>query len=183
MRVDVVFAGRATWRQRAAIDAFNPSLIRSPLGNWLQSLSGDSQELRHGSISGPLSGGPSRSDGRRGRGPSPRTAMPRVHTHPGEVLREEFLAPLGLPPDQFAEAIDMPANSISELLCEYRSVTADTALRLAKHFDTTPEFWLNLQMAHGLSKAKRAGTVGRRVESYSQLRLRLSATQRRVRVS
>jgi antitoxin HigA-1 len=82
--------------------------------------------------------------------------MPRVHTHPGEVLREEFLAPLGLTADQLAEAIDMPANSISELLCECRGVTADTALRLAKHFDTTPEFWLNLQMAHGLSRAKRA---------------------------
>ena len=56
---------------------------------------------------------------------------------------------------QLAEAIDVPADRISEIVRETRSVTADTALRLAKHFDTTPEYWLNLQMAHDLSKANR----------------------------
>ncbi len=81
--------------------------------------------------------------------------MPRVRTHPGEVLREEFLAPLGMSARQLAEAIDVPANRISEIVRENHSMTADTALRLAKRFDTTPEFWLNLQMAHDLSKAKR----------------------------
>jgi len=77
--------------------------------------------------------------------------MPRVRTHPGEVLREEFLAPLGLSADKLAEAIDVPANQMSEIVQEKRSVTADIALRLAKHFDTTPEFWLNLQMAYDSS--------------------------------
>ena len=81
--------------------------------------------------------------------------MPRVRTHPGEVLREEFLSPLGMSAHRLAEAIDVPADRISEIVRENRSVTADTALRLAKHFDTTPEFWLNLQMAHDLSKANR----------------------------
>ena len=80
--------------------------------------------------------------------------MARVRTHPGEVLREEYLAPLGLSAHQLADAIDVPANRISEIVREHRSVTADTALRLAKHFNTTPEFWMNLQMAHDLSKAK-----------------------------
>ena len=81
--------------------------------------------------------------------------MPRVRTHPGEVLREEFLSPLGMSAHQLAEAIDVPVDRISEIVRERRSVTADTALRLAKHFDTTPEYWLNLQMAHDLSKANR----------------------------
>jgi antitoxin HigA-1 len=79
--------------------------------------------------------------------------MARVRTHPGEVLREEFLAPLGMSSHQLAEAIDVPANRVSEIVREARSVTADTALRLAEHFKTTPEFWLNLQTAHDLSKA------------------------------
>jgi antitoxin HigA-1 len=80
--------------------------------------------------------------------------MARVRTHPGEVLREEFLVPLGLSAHQLANAIDVPANRVSEIVREARSVTADTALRLARHFDTTPEFWLYLQIAHDLSKAK-----------------------------
>ena len=69
--------------------------------------------------------------------------MTRVRTHPGEVLREEFLAPLGMSSHQLAEAIDVPPNRISEIVRENRSVTADTALRLAKHFNTTPELALD----------------------------------------
>ena len=80
--------------------------------------------------------------------------MPRVRTHPGEVLKEEFLAPLGMSAHQLAEAIGVPANRISDIVRERRSVTADTALRLADQFGTTPQFWLNLQMAHDLSKAE-----------------------------
>jgi addiction module HigA family antidote len=79
--------------------------------------------------------------------------MARVRTHPGEVLREEFMAPLGLSAHKLAEAIDVPPNRISEIAREARSMSADTALRLARHFDTTPEFWMNLQTAHDLSKA------------------------------
>jgi addiction module HigA family antidote len=83
---------------------------------------------------------------------------PRVRTHPGEVLREEFLAPLDLSEDKLAKAIDVPAKEIREIVRERRSVTADIALRLAKRFETTPEFWLNLQLAYDASKAAtRAG--------------------------
>jgi antitoxin HigA-1 len=80
--------------------------------------------------------------------------MPRVRTHPGEVLREEFLVPLEMSAHQLAAAIGVPANRISDIVRERRSVTADTALRLAKHFGSTAQFWLNLQMAHDLSKAE-----------------------------
>jgi addiction module HigA family antidote len=84
--------------------------------------------------------------------------MPRLRTHPGEVLRVEFLVPLGVTPDRLAKAIDVPAKEIREIVRERRSVTADIALRLAKHFETTPEFWLNLQMAYDASRAAiRAG--------------------------
>lgn len=79
---------------------------------------------------------------------------PRVRTHPGEILREEFLVPLGMSSRQLAEAIGVPANRISELVRERRDVSADTAMRLSQYFGTTPELWLNLQMAHDLSKAQ-----------------------------
>jgi antitoxin HigA-1 len=80
--------------------------------------------------------------------------MPRARTHPGEVLREEFLTPLGMNTHELAAAVGVPINYIREIVTESRSVTVDAALRLAKYFGTTPEFWLNLQMAHDLSKAK-----------------------------
>lgn len=78
----------------------------------------------------------------------------RVRTHPGEVLRCEFLEPLGLSARALAEAIDVPGNRISDIVREHRGMTADTALRLARYFSTTPEFWMNLQTAHDLSKAE-----------------------------
>jgi addiction module HigA family antidote len=80
--------------------------------------------------------------------------MPRLRTHPGEVLREEYLEPLGLSARALSEAIGVPANRISEIIRERRSITADTALRLGRYFGTDPRFWLNLQMAHDLSKAE-----------------------------
>jgi addiction module HigA family antidote len=80
--------------------------------------------------------------------------MARIRTHPGEVLREEYLVPLAMSAHQLADALGVPANRISDIVRERRAVTADTALRLAKHFGSTPQFWLNLQMAHDLSKAE-----------------------------
>jgi addiction module HigA family antidote len=76
--------------------------------------------------------------------------------HPGEILKEEFLVPLGMSARQLGAAIGVPGNRISDILREERDVTADTALRLAQYFGTTPELWLNLQMAHDLSKAQAA---------------------------
>ena len=79
--------------------------------------------------------------------------MARTRTHPGEVLREEFLAPLGLSARKVAADLGVPANRLSDILRERRSVSADTAHRLAAYFGTTPAFWLNLQTAHDLSAA------------------------------
>ena len=78
----------------------------------------------------------------------------RVTTHPGEVLREEFLAPLGLSQNALAMKIRVPATRIGDIIHGRRSVTAETASRLARFFGNSPEFWLNLQQMHDLSKAQ-----------------------------
>lgn len=90
----------------------------------------------------------------------------RIKTHPGEVLREEFLVPLDLSANALALALRVPATRIGEIVNERRGITADTALRLARYFGTTPEFWLNLQMAHDLSAAvaERGEDIQRSVE-------------------
>jgi antitoxin HigA-1 len=81
--------------------------------------------------------------------------MARIRTHPGEVLREEFMRPLGLSANALALALRVPATRIGDILRaeKPRAVTADTAIRLARYFGTTPEFWLNLQSAYELSLA------------------------------
>jgi antitoxin HigA-1 len=80
----------------------------------------------------------------------------RVRTHPGEVLREEFMRPLGLSANALALALRVPATRIGAIIREEepRAVTADTALRLARYFETSPQFWLNLQSAYDLSRAE-----------------------------
>ena len=75
--------------------------------------------------------------------------------HPGEILREEFLVPLSMSANRLAAALDVPANRVSEIVGERRAVTADTALRLAAAFDTTAEFWMNLQQAYELRSAEK----------------------------
>ena len=80
--------------------------------------------------------------------------MARIRTHPGEVLRAEYLEPLNLTARGLAEEIGVPGNRLSEILRERRSVTADTAIRLGRYFGTDPRFWLNLQTAFDLSKAE-----------------------------
>ena len=82
--------------------------------------------------------------------------MTRVRTHPGEVLKEDYLVPLGMSARALAAELDVPANRVSEIVRGQRDVTADTALRLARYFETDPRFWLNLQAAHDLSKAQAA---------------------------
>ena len=77
----------------------------------------------------------------------------RITTHPGAILREEFLSPLAMSARALAGAIRVPPNRVSEILKEERSVTADTAIRLGRFFGTTSEFWLNLQQAYDLSRA------------------------------
>ena len=80
--------------------------------------------------------------------------MARLRTHPGEVLREEYLVPLGLSARALAKELDVPANRLTEIIRGTRDVTADTAIRLGRYFRTDPRFWLNLQAAHDLSKAE-----------------------------
>ncbi|MGA8182671.1 MAG: HigA family addiction module antitoxin [Terriglobia bacterium] len=70
--------------------------------------------------------------------------------HPGEVLREEFMEPLGLSMNRLALDLHVPVTRISEIVHERRSITADTALRLGRFFGTSPEFWFNLQARHDL---------------------------------
>lgn len=70
--------------------------------------------------------------------------------HPGEVLMEEFLEPLGLDQYRVAKDISVPPRRINETVHGERSVTADTALRLARYFGTSDRFWLNLQTSHDL---------------------------------
>jgi len=77
----------------------------------------------------------------------------RIKTHPGEVLREEFMVPLALSSNALAIALRVPVTRINEIVNERRGITADTALRLARYFGTTPEFWLNLQTGYELSVA------------------------------
>lgn len=77
----------------------------------------------------------------------------RIRTHPGEVLREEFLVPFEMSAHALALELRVPATRIGDIVNERRGISADTALRLARYFGTTPEFWLNLQQAHDLSKA------------------------------
>jgi addiction module HigA family antidote len=78
-----------------------------------------------------------------------------VTTPPGEVLSEEFLNPLGMSASALAIALRVPATRIGAIVKGERSVTADTALRLARFFGTSPEFWVNLQAMHDLTKARR----------------------------
>jgi addiction module HigA family antidote len=74
--------------------------------------------------------------------------------HPGEVLLEEFLRPLGLSQNQLALAIRVPARRINEVVHGKRRITADTALRLARYFKMSPHFWLGLQMDYDLDVAE-----------------------------
>ena len=76
----------------------------------------------------------------------------RQPTHPGEVLREEFLVPLGLTQSQVAKALHTSFRAVNELVNEKRGITTEMALRLSKYFGTTPQLWLNLQNQYDLYK-------------------------------
>ena len=89
--------------------------------------------------------------------------------HPGEVLLEEFLKPMGLSQNRLALDIRVPARRINEIVHGKRRVTADTALRLARYFGTSPQFWLGLQMDYDLDLAsdELAGRLEQEVMVYS----------------
>jgi addiction module HigA family antidote len=79
----------------------------------------------------------------------------RPSTHPGEMLREEFLIPMGITQKELADAIHVPFQRINEIVSGKRGLTPSTALRLAKFFGMSPGFWLNLQMKRDLYFAER----------------------------
>lgn len=76
--------------------------------------------------------------------------------HPGQMLREDWLADYGLTPYALAKAIKVPQSRLSEILRGNRAITADTALRLSRYFGNSPEFWLNLQSDYDLRMADAA---------------------------
>lgn len=88
--------------------------------------------------------------------------------HPGEILDEEFLKPMGLSQNRLALSIRVPARRINEIVQCKRRITADTALRLAKYFNMTPQFWLSLQMDYDLDLAedRLAGKLDTEIQVY-----------------
>lgn len=80
------------------------------------------------------------------------TKLPPIH--PGEVLLEEFLLPMGISQYRLAKSISVPPRRINELVHGKRAVTADTALRLSRYFGTSERFWLNLQTRYDLEREK-----------------------------
>lgn len=83
-----------------------------------------------------------------------RKSLPPVH--PGEILREDLMKPLGLSINRLARDLRVPVTRMSEIVHCRRGITADTALRLARYFSSTAEFWLNLQAGYELEVARRA---------------------------
>ena len=74
--------------------------------------------------------------------------------HPGEVLREEFMRPVGLSMNRLALDLRVPVTRIAEIVHQRRGITPDTALRLARYFNTSAQFWMNLQASYDLEKAR-----------------------------
>ena len=89
------------------------------------------------------------------------TAKSLPPVHPGEVLLEEYLKPLGISQNRLGRDLGVPAQRINDIIRKNRAVTVDTALRLARYFHTTPQFWLNLQMHYDLEMARETRLVER----------------------
>lgn len=83
--------------------------------------------------------------------------------HPGEILREEYLSPMGMTPHALAMDLHVPAPRINDVVREKRSISVDTALRLSRYFNTSAQFWMNLQSSYDLKVAERE--VGSKIES------------------
>lgn len=84
--------------------------------------------------------------------------------HPGEILQEEYLIPLGMSVNALALALNVPATRLHEIVKQRRGITADTAYRLARYFDTTPDFWLHLQVSYDLKTLPTRAEIERKVE-------------------
>ncbi|KAB2918527.1 MAG: HigA family addiction module antidote protein [Hyphomicrobiaceae bacterium] len=84
------------------------------------------------------------------------SSNPLAPVHPGEILREEFLAPLHMSPYALAAALRVPRTRVERLVREETAVTPDTALRLARYFGTTPDFWLGIQARHDVEVVRKS---------------------------
>ena len=94
----------------------------------------------------------------------------RIPTHPGEMLLEEFLTPMGISQKDLAESIEVPYQRINEIVNGRRGITPSTALRLAKFFDMSADFWMNLQLRWDLYFARQdEHKVLQRIQPYSTL--------------
>jgi antitoxin HigA-1 len=92
-----------------------------------------------------------------------RKGTPNWRIHPGEVLREEFLKPLGISPYELGKRLHVPVPRVNDIVLERRGISADTAMRLSRFFGTTEQFWMNLQSAYeiGCVKASRGAEIER----------------------
>ncbi len=104
-----------------------------------------------------------------------------VTTHPGVILQEEFLKPMAISANHLALRTSMPPTRVGEIVHGRRSVSPDTALRLARYLGTSAEFWLNLQAAHDLSKARMmlADAIERDVEPLEHTTNKIETSSRR----
>lgn len=91
---------------------------------------------------------------------APANSLPNIH--PGEILREEFLRPLGLSQNRLARETGVSPRRINEIVLEKRAISADTALRLARYFGTSAKFWMGLQADYDLELARRE--IGERLQ-------------------
>jgi addiction module HigA family antidote len=92
-----------------------------------------------------------------------RKGNPKWRVHPGEILRAEFLKPMGMSAYGLAKQLRVPAPRVNDIVLERRGISADTAVRLSRFFGTSEQFWLNLQGAYEISriKAERGTEIGR----------------------
>jgi addiction module HigA family antidote len=93
--------------------------------------------------------------------------------HPGEVLREEFLSPLGLSPGALAKALGVPRTRVERIAAESTGITADSALRLSKALRTSAQFWLNLQNRYDVETAERA--IGEQLAKITRIKVAVAA--------
>jgi addiction module HigA family antidote len=84
----------------------------------------------------------------------PRNGAPHWQVHPGEILREEFMKPMGLSSYELAKRLHVPAPRVNDIVLERRGISVDTAVRLSRFFGTTEQFWLNLQAAYEIGKVR-----------------------------
>ncbi len=89
--------------------------------------------------------------------------------HPGEILLEDFLKPLGISMNKLALDLRVPANRITEIVHGHRAISSDSALRLARYFNTSAELWMNLQVAHDLNADREQVKIKKEVRPFEQV--------------